>query len=109
VLETYSGGAWYRKTFHIPAGNTGGLTTLDLGEVAASAEVRVNGQTAGIKVAPPWKLDISAFVKPGENRIEILVCNTLANHYVTIPTHYRGSTLSGLLGPVTIGFAERLR
>jgi hypothetical protein len=109
VLETYSGGAWYRKTFQIPAGNTGASTTLDLGEVAASAEVRVNGQAAGIKCAPPWKLDISRFVKPGENRIEILVCNTLANHYVTIPTHYRGSTLSGLLGPVKIEFSKHLR
>jgi hypothetical protein len=109
VLETYSGGAWYRKTFEIPAGNTGATTTLDLGEVAASAEVRVNGQPAGIKAAPPWKLDISRFVKPGENRIAILVCNTLANHYVTIPTHYRGSTVSGLLGPVKIGISKRPR
>ena len=28
--------------------------------------------------------------------------NTLANHYVTIPTLYRGELTSGLLGPVTI-------
>jgi hypothetical protein len=75
---------------------------LDLGNVAASAEVRVNGQPAGIKVSPPWTLDITKLAKPGENRIEVLVCNTLGNHYVTIPTHYRGSTVSGLLGPVTL-------
>ena len=37
-------------------------------KVAASGEVRVNGQAAGILAAPPWKLDISAFTKPGENR-----------------------------------------
>jgi hypothetical protein len=41
-------------------------------------------------------------VKAGENRIAILVCNTLANHYATVPTHYRGNPTSGLLGPVTI-------
>lgn len=41
-------------------------------------------------------------MRPGENRLEILVYNTLANHYVTIPTQYRGSTRSGLLGPVTV-------
>ena len=62
----------------------------------------MNGKLAGIKVSPPWDLDISAFVKPGENRIEILVSNTLANHYMTIPTHYRGQTTSGLLGPVKL-------
>ena len=44
-------------------------------------------------------------VKPGENRIEVLVFNTLANHYVTIPTRYRGDLTSGLLGPVTLSCA----
>jgi len=70
--------------------------------VAASAEVHINGHAAGIRVAPPWRLDISRFVRAGENRIEILVYNTLANHYLTIPTRYHGTTRSGLLGPVTI-------
>jgi hypothetical protein len=32
----------------------------------------------------------------------VLVYNTLANHYVTIPTRYRGDVTSGLLGPVTL-------
>ena len=50
-----------------------GEVTLDLGKVVATAEVRVNGQMAGIRVAPPWRVDISKQVKPGENRIEVLV------------------------------------
>ena len=62
----------------------------------------MNGQPAGILVAPPWRVDISQQVKPGENRIEVLVFNTLANHYLTIPTRYRGELTSGLLGPVTL-------
>jgi len=98
-LLSYSGGAWYRKTVKIPAAKQ---VTLNLGEVVASAEVRVNGRCAGIKVAPPWTLDITKFVKSGENRIEVLVCNTLANHYTTVPTRYRGNTTSGLIGPVTL-------
>jgi hypothetical protein len=107
VLETYSGIAWYRKSFQLTAAQTSSEIILDLGEVAASAEVRVNGRTAGILATPPWRLDLSAFVKPGENRVEVLVCNTLANHYVTIPTHYRGSTNSGLLGPVRLEVNRR--
>ncbi|MBN2473146.1 MAG: hypothetical protein JXB62_00960 [Pirellulales bacterium] len=102
VLETYSGGAWYRKTVQLTAEQARGTVTLDLGRVAASAEVIVNGKSAGVKVAPPWRLDLTSLVKAGDNRLEILVCNTLANHYVTIPTHYRGSTVSGLLGPVRL-------
>jgi beta-galactosidase/beta-glucuronidase len=102
VLECYSGGAWYRKTVTLTPQQARGGITLDLGKVVATAEVRVNGQVAGIRVAPPWRADISKQVKPGENRIEVLVFNTLANHYLTIPTRYRGEPTSGLLGPVTL-------
>ena len=106
-LECYSGGAWYRKTVALTPEQVGGTVTLDLGKVIATAEVHVNGQLAGIRVAPPWRVDISKQVRPGENRVEVLVFNTLANHYVTIPTRYRGDLTSGLLGPVTIRVARR--
>jgi hypothetical protein len=104
-LASYSGGAWYRKSVTHTAEQLKGAVTLDLGAVAASAEVRINGQPAGIKVAPPWTLDVTKLLKPGENKIEILVCNTLANHYLTVPTRYRGSPVSGLLGPVVLKFS----
>jgi hypothetical protein len=100
-LVSYSGGAWYRKTVTLQEPD-GRRVWLNLGSVAASAEIRINGQLAGVKVAPPWSADITQFVKSGENRIEVLICNTLANHYTTVPTGYRGSTVSGLLGPVRL-------
>jgi hypothetical protein len=96
-LRCYSGGAWYRKNITLPAAKQ---VTLDLGNVVSSAQVIVNGQQAGVRVAPPWTIDITKFVKPGENRIEVLVLSTAANHYVTIPTQYRGPITAGLLGPV---------
>jgi len=102
VLECYSGGAWYRRTVTLTPKQARGAIELDLGNLTATAEVRVNGQRAGIRVAPPWRVDVSKQVQPGENRIEVLVYNTLANHYVTVPTRYRGELTSGLLGPVTL-------
>ena len=102
ALQCYSGGAWYRKTVALTAQQASGSVSVDLGNVVATAEVHVNGRLAGIRVAPPWRVDISKQVKAGENRIEVLIFNTLANHYQTIPTHYRGSTTSGLLGPVQL-------
>ena len=102
VLENYSGGAWYRRTVTLTPDQAAGQVAIDLGDVVATAEVRVNGKTAGVRVAPPWRVDATGLVKPGENRIEILVFNTLANHYLTIPTHYRGELTSGLIGPVTM-------
>ncbi len=108
ALEHYSGGAWYRKSFVLEPDGLDGRVTLDLGEVVSSAEVRVNGRQAGVRVAPPWRLDISGYVRPGENRLEILVYNTLGNHYGTIPTLYRGNTRSGLMGPVTVRTLKRI-
>ncbi len=102
ALETYSGGARYRTTVPLTKAQLRGRQTLDLGSVAASAEVVVNGKPAGIRVAPPWRVEISGLLRPGTNRLEILVCNTLANHYVTVPTRYRGALTSGLLGPVKL-------
>ncbi len=102
VLECYSGGAWYRKRITLTAEQVQGRVVLDLGEVVATAEVLVNGRVAGIRVAPPWIVDITKCVKAGDNQIEVLVYNTLANQYLTVPTRYRGSIRSGLIGPVRI-------
>ena len=102
-LDCYSGGAIYGKTFSItPQQAQTRRMELNLGDVCATAEVRINGQAAGVMVASPWKMDITGLLKEGENRIEIEVYNTLSNHYQTIPTNYRGSNKSGLIGPVTI-------
>ena len=102
ALECYSGGAWYRKTVALTEEEVRGRVLLDLGDVAATAEVHVNGRPAGTRVAAPWTVDITALAKAGENRLEILVYNTLSNHYLTIPTNYRGSPRSGLIGPVRV-------
>ncbi len=99
-LASYSGGACYQKTFMMH--KIGNRIVLDLGNVVSSAEVFINGKLAGIKLAPPWNLDITDLVKIGENNIRVIVYNTLANHYLTIPTRYRGALTSGILGPVNI-------
>ncbi len=102
ALEAYSGGAWYRRTVCLTQEQLRGRVVLDLGMVVSSAEVRVNGQLAGIMTAPPWRVDITPLLRTGENRLEVLVYNTLSNHYLTIPTNYRGKLDSGLIGPVKL-------
>jgi hypothetical protein len=108
VLETYSGGAWYRKTIHIDGEELDrlkaeqGRMNLDLGDVTASCEVRVNGKLAAVLTTAPWCCDITPLLTPGDNEIAVLVMNTLANHYRTIPSSYRGNPRSGLIGPVQL-------
>ncbi len=102
-LKAYSGGAYYRKTINIePSKISAGKIEIDLGDVVSSAELIANGKSAGIKVAPPYRFDITEMAKAGENKIEALVYNTLANNYIGTPTRFRGSIKSGLLGPVTV-------
>ncbi|NMC36947.1 MAG: hypothetical protein GYA41_01330 [Bacteroidales bacterium] len=105
-LRAYSGGIWYRKNLIIEK-KAGEVIEIDLGEVVSSAEVFINGESAGIRLAPPWKFDITGQVRKGENKIEILVLNTIANNYTSIPTRYRGSIRSGLIGPVTVNFYQK--
>jgi hypothetical protein len=107
VLECYSGGVWYRKNISLSKEQSSSKVMLNLGkEVIATAEVRVNGQPAGILVAAPWQIDISTLIKTGNNSIEVLVYNTLVNHFRTIPSTYTDkSQKSGLLGPVKLEFS----
>ena len=106
-LRTYSGGMWYRKTLNLTAEQTNSSNIiLDLGKVVASAEVFVNRESSGSKVSSPWKFDLTGRLHAGENRIEILVYNTLGNHFLTTPSMYVGRTNSGLIGPVRLEFSS---
>jgi hypothetical protein len=107
-LKSYSGGFWYRNSIKINADDLKYKLEIDLGDLVSSAELFINGKSAGIKVSPPWKFDITQFAKEGENKIEVLVYNTLANNYITIPTRYRGDIKSGLIGPVTVRVLSRI-
>jgi len=102
-LKTYSGGMWYCKTVNLTKEQAASKKVmLDLGRVVASAEVIVNGKPVGIKAMSPWEFDVTGKIRAGENQIEILVYNTLGNHFLTTPSQYIGLTDSGLMGPVKI-------
>jgi hypothetical protein len=100
ILNNYSGGVRYATHLKMDALDAGNRAVMDLGHVAGTAEIFVNGQSAGVRVAAPWKQDVTPYLKKGDNLIEVLVYNTLANHYQTIPSRYRGNPVSGLTGPV---------
>ena len=102
ILTNYSGGARYTTRFTLTKEEAKAKVTLDLGRVVATAEIHVNGKKVGVRVAPPWRVDVTGLLKRGENTIEVLVYNTLANHYQTSPSPYRGTPISGLLGPVRL-------
>lgn len=103
ALETYAGIGVYRQTVTLTEEEARRTTELDLGEVLASAELLVNGHVAGVRLASPFRFDITRWIRAGDNQLEVRVANTLAPHYLeTNQAHDLGPTDSGLLGPVTL-------
>ena len=118
-IRHYSGTAVYQTGFTLEAPARNQRTILELGKAAVMATVVVNGREAGILWTTPWKIDISDFVKAGNNRLEIRVSNTWNNRLVadaSKPPNERLSYISqsyqfnrqaplapgGLLGPVRV-------
>jgi len=78
--------------------------SIDLGEVFETAEVFINNKSAGVKIAPPYIIDISEYAADGENKIEIKVVNTLGPAIRDIFASSRAYEPAGLLGPVIIHY-----
>jgi hypothetical protein len=77
-LPYYSWGVTYSRKFKID--DTRGKWTISLGEWNGTvAELTVNGKKAGIVAFPPYRADISNFIKPGENDISVTVKGSLKN------------------------------
>lgn len=140
----YSGTATYEKTIRLPKApshawldfgeglavdtNTGyrpanGMRAMLESPVREAAQVWINGKPAGAIWKPPYRLDVSGLLKPGDNRVRIVVANLALNALAkgTLPD-YKDLTAkygerfqaqdmqavqslpSGLLGPVKLIF-----
>jgi hypothetical protein len=119
-IKYYSGHATYRKSFTVPAGTlaAGQKYFLNLGAVKNLARVTLNGHDLGVVWCPPWRVNVSNALQPGDNRLEIEVANLWPNRligdqslppnrqftWVSVNPFHKDSPLlpSGLLGPVTL-------
>ncbi|MDO6439652.1 glycosyl hydrolase [Cyclobacterium sp. 1_MG-2023] len=81
--ETYSdfsGQAIYESDFMLDKFDRNAKYILSLGKVMESAKVWVNGKEVGYAFSIPFRLDVSEFVKEGENNVKVEVANLMANH-----------------------------
>lgn len=100
-MKYYSGGVSYSQELDWDPAN-GNRVWLEMERVAATAEIYVNSEPAGICVAPPWRAEIGRLLRPGKNRIEIRVFNTLGNFYEYLPTRYKSGIESGIIGEISL-------
>jgi len=105
-VEHFSGRAAYQKKFVAPAGflEDGVRVELNLGEgtplpvkqnayfqawldgpVREAAEVFVNGHRVGTVWHPPYEIDVTSFLRAGENELRIVVGNLAVNEMAGSP------------------------
>jgi hypothetical protein len=80
-IKYYSGIATYRKSFNQAQVSTG-KTYLDLGVVHDMARVKLNGKDLGVVWCAPWRVEVTAAIKAGDNKLEIEVVNRWANRLI---------------------------
>lgn len=101
--STFSGTIRYEKEVELK--NAPMQAQIDLGEVFDVAEVFVNGISAGVRICPPYRFDISGLLKEGKNEIKAEVINTLIwRHDTDLMSAFAAVNPSGLLGPVKIRY-----
>jgi len=124
-VKYFSGTATYTKILQATQSwfRPGAKILLDLGVVGDIADVSVNGKAMGVLWKPPYRVDVTSALKPGENKLEIKVTNQWTNRITgdrTVapdkrifgggPAGRRGGffnrpmplTESGLIGPVKV-------
>jgi hypothetical protein len=123
-IKYYSGKATYKKTFSIlPGYLTGKKAILDLGNVLEMSSIKINGIQLPVKWSAPFQFDVTNYIKPGNNELEVQVVNLWPNRLIgdgKLPLNKRFTKTnivkfddndaekllrkSGLLGPVEITF-----
>ena len=122
AVKHYSGKVVYRTKFTAHPRSASRLY-LSLGDLSATAKIRLNGKPVGGVCFAPYRLDVTGKVRDGENELEIEVCTLWVNRlvgdaalkpeerptWVSRGTYGTKSPLvkSGLLGPVSLVSFER--
>jgi alpha-L-rhamnosidase len=77
-MPFYSWGVTYSKEFSIDKYE--GKYEVSPGEWKGTvAEITVNGKPAGVIAFPPYRLDVTGFIKQGVNKIDVKVIGSLKN------------------------------
>ncbi|QRP51374.1 hypothetical protein [Amycolatopsis sp. FDAARGOS 1241] len=104
-LNGESGVGTYTANTTLPDGwhaNAAQGVQLDIGHVDGTADISVNGQFAGTQITDGRQWDITRWLHPGTNAVQITVRTTLRN---AVSKYNKKSTAGqpyGLRGPVTL-------
>ncbi|MDR2285993.1 MAG: hypothetical protein LBE04_00735 [Prevotellaceae bacterium] len=83
-VKYFSGTAVYETTIQMKSSDLSAnrAVTLNIDELYDIAEIEVNGKKAGVLWHPPYRADITAYLKSGANTLKIHVTNTWINRLI---------------------------
>jgi hypothetical protein len=82
-VRYYSGTSLYRTKFTLSAQPSSlNRCFLDLGKVAIMAKAKLNGHDLGTLWKPPFRVEVTAALKAGENTLELRVVNLWINRMI---------------------------
>lgn len=102
ALPRFSG--TFRYETELDWGETGKTVMLDLGDVYETAEVWLNGQRVGVRICPPYLLEIGGSLHSSMNQLVVEVTNTLVKDQADFFSRFAPQEPSGLIGPVRLLF-----
>jgi hypothetical protein len=110
-VKYFSGTATYTTRFQVAPDATanGKRLYIDLGRVEVIADVRVNGKPAGNLWKFPYRVEITALVRPGENALEIEVTNLWPNRLIgdeQQPAEYEYTGVTGGIKAIPEWYAQ---
>ena len=101
-IPDFAGKARYSFTLDVAECDLGKPVALDLGRVGQTARLFVNGNDAGIRIAPPYRFEIGHLLHAGANAIVVETADTLARKLRDRFSFFMQLPPSGLLGPVCL-------
>jgi hypothetical protein len=114
-LPEFSGFICYETSFEVSPENTG-PALLEFEDAFEGVEVWVNGIYGGMRICPPYRFDVSEFIKERTNTLRVEVANTLDRRVRSILGHSLGPKIrrsaviepSGLIGRGYIKFCSKI-
>lgn len=101
-LPAFSGTFRYEAQLEWTAAEGNGPVWLELGQVYETAQVWINGEEAGIRICPPYRLEVGGYLREGANAIAVEVTNTLVKQETDPFSRFAQLEPGGLLGPVRL-------
>ncbi len=110
-FPSFSGVMEYEAVFDCPVAEAGDRVEIDCGEVYETLELWLNGRPLGVRIAPPYRLELpdDLVLEKEGNLLQAKVTNTLVHWQRDGFSRSMPMEPSGLLGPVKLTISRKKR